>query len=229
MFATATQVARSILTCAVITLSISAADADTIRLTHAGHASGRLAGVDFPDSAFVIEATADTADRQAMEGGTFVLVHDAASISIKGLGTFDFITPTQTFVNNEVAVVGISVENAFDLVDGPFDEVFATWDMLGSIGPISGDGIVLQWMTEDVITSGGVLVLNDGTPVITFTAEVANSCYADLNGDAAIDLFDFLAFTNLFNAQDPDADCDQSGAFDLFDFLCYTNAFNEGC
>jgi hypothetical protein len=54
-------------------------------------------------------------------------------------------------------------------------------------------------------------------------------CYADFTGDGALDLFDFLAFVNTFNAGDPDADCDDGGTFDLFDFLCFTNAFNAGC
>jgi len=45
-----------------------------------------------------------------------------------------------------------------------------------------------------------------------------------------LDLFDFLAFVNSFNAGEAGpADCDGSGALDLFDFLCYTNAFNLGC
>jgi hypothetical protein len=221
--------AAGTLAAAIALTALSATHADTIRLTHAGHASGRLAGVEFPDSSFIIEATADTADRQVLEGGTFVLVHDAASISIKGLGTFDFVTPTQTFVNNEFTVVGVSVENAFDLVDGPFDGAFATWDMLSPIGPISGDGLVLQWMTEDVLTTGGVLVLDDGKPSVTFTADVVRSCDADLNADGVLDLFDFLAFTNLFNSQDAGADWNADGVFDLFDFLGFVNSFNAGC
>jgi hypothetical protein len=54
-------------------------------------------------------------------------------------------------------------------------------------------------------------------------------CYSDLNGDTVLDLFDFLEFTNLFNAGDDVADCEDDGVLDLFDFLCYTNAFNAGC
>lgn len=54
-------------------------------------------------------------------------------------------------------------------------------------------------------------------------------CDADLDGNGVLDLFDFLAFTNLFNAGDPAADCVADGTFDLFDFLCYVNLFNAGC
>src|SRR5262249_22122943 len=54
-------------------------------------------------------------------------------------------------------------------------------------------------------------------------------CYPDFDANGSLDLFDFLAFVNAFNAADPRADCDQNGVFDLFDFLCFVNAFNAGC
>jgi hypothetical protein len=68
---------------------------------------------------------------------------------------------------------------------------------------------------------------NGGT--VTLLDLGGNACYADLNGDTVLDLFDFLEFTNLFNAGDDLANCDGQGGLDLFDFLCYTNAFNAGC
>lgn len=54
-------------------------------------------------------------------------------------------------------------------------------------------------------------------------------CYADFNEDGALDLFDFLAFVNDFNAGGSRSDCDGNRTWDLFDFLCYVNAFNAGC
>jgi hypothetical protein len=54
-------------------------------------------------------------------------------------------------------------------------------------------------------------------------------CEPDINGDGILDLFDFLAFQNLFVAQDPKADFDHNGVFDLFDFLAYQNSFLAGC
>lgn len=50
---------------------------------------------------------------------------------------------------------------------------------------------------------------------------------ADLNGDGVLDLFDFLEFTNLFNAGDPLADYTDDCTLDLFDFLAFVNAFNK--
>ncbi|MEQ9095836.1 MAG: DUF1028 domain-containing protein [Phycisphaerales bacterium] len=59
--------------------------------------------------------------------------------------------------------------------------------------------------------------------------EVTGGCYADLDGDGSLTIFDFLAFQNLFDASDPIADCDGSGSLDIFDFLCFQNAFDAGC
>ncbi|MEQ8318189.1 MAG: GC-type dockerin domain-anchored protein [Phycisphaerales bacterium] len=55
------------------------------------------------------------------------------------------------------------------------------------------------------------------------------TCYADLNGDSQLDIFDFLEFQNLFDAGDDQADCDDNGTLDIFDFLCFQNAFDAGC
>ena len=69
------------------------------------------------------------------------------------------------------------------------------------------DGI--RWAVTDVVCGDG--------------------CYADFNGDGTLDFFDFLAYTNSFNAGEDNADCDNGGNLDFFDFLCYTNEFNAGC
>jgi hypothetical protein len=58
---------------------------------------------------------------------------------------------------------------------------------------------------------------------------LGDQCLPDLDGNGVLDLFDFLAFTNLFNAGDPGADLDDDGFLDLFDFLAFNNMFNAGC
>jgi hypothetical protein len=63
----------------------------------------------------------------------------------------------------------------------------------------------------------------------TWVFRCAAPCYPDLDGNGVLDLFDFLAFVNAFNAGGGGADCDGSGELDLFDFLCFVNAFNAGC
>ena len=54
-------------------------------------------------------------------------------------------------------------------------------------------------------------------------------CAADLDQTGTADLFDFLAFVNLFNDNDPAADCTADGMLNLFDSLCFTNLVNQGC
>jgi hypothetical protein len=71
--------------------------------------------------------------------------------------------------------------------------------------------------------------LKDIYEVDTVRAIAVGGCEADLDGNGELELFDFLTFVNLFNANDPAADCDPDGVFDLFDFLCFTNQFNAGC
>ncbi|MFG0284948.1 MAG: GC-type dockerin domain-anchored protein [Phycisphaerales bacterium JB039] len=58
---------------------------------------------------------------------------------------------------------------------------------------------------------------------------IGSPCRADLTGDGALDLFDFLQFQNLFAVGDPIADFTGDGIFDLFDFLAFQNEFAMGC
>jgi hypothetical protein len=55
------------------------------------------------------------------------------------------------------------------------------------------------------------------------------TCRADLDGDGALTIFDFLAFQNAFDTGDYRADFDSDGAFTIFDFLAFQNAFDGGC
>ncbi|MEQ9096196.1 MAG: GC-type dockerin domain-anchored protein [Phycisphaerales bacterium] len=57
----------------------------------------------------------------------------------------------------------------------------------------------------------------------------AGACIADLDGDGALTLFDFLAFQTLFDAGDLAADFDGDDELTLFDFLAFQNAFDAGC
>ncbi|OAB55136.1 hypothetical protein AY599_19165 [Leptolyngbya valderiana BDU 20041] len=64
----------------------------------------------------------------------------------------------------------------------------------------------------------------DGQATLTIVA-----CRADINGDGALDLFDFLAFFNAFDAGEPIADFDFDGALTGLDFLAFQNRFGAGC
>jgi hypothetical protein len=152
--------------------------AGLIVLTHTGTGSidGSLGGGNFSTTSFTITATGNTAQRDTFDDGYFI-DHASASITIDGQGTFDFTTPTRTFVNNTLGIVGFARAGAIgdDLYDGPTNSVFSTWDMMSSIGPIVGDTELTQWhggSYGDIVTSGGVLVFDDATITGTFEAVV---------------------------------------------------------
>ena len=65
--------------------------------------------------------------------------------------------------------------------------------------------------------------------VYTPTQVLVVMCYADCDGNAALDFFDFLCFQNDFAAGADYGDCDLSGSLDFFDFLCFQNKFVTGC
>ncbi len=70
-----------------------------------------------------------------------------------------------------------------------------------------------------------------GTPSLgTYTIELLSvECVAELDGDGVLTIFDFLEFSNLFDAGDLRADLDGDGSLTIFDFLAYQDAFADGC
>ena len=163
------------LSAALFALS-STALTQAITLVHEGTSSGSLGGVPFASTDFTITCIADVSNRET--GVVFVgywIDHTSVSIDIAGVGTVDVTTPTRTFVNNAVNIVGFSraTMGGLDLFNGPIDSALATWDMTTSIGPLTGSGQTLQWTFGDVFTSGGVLDMNsNGGLPCEFTATV---------------------------------------------------------
>jgi hypothetical protein len=149
--------------------------ADPITFIHTGSGSGTLGGAEFGAVAplpFTITATGDTDDRQTAPHGVFFIDHLTASISIDGLLDSALLIETRTYVNNTIGSVGFSRAGVggFDLFNGP--QIPLPWDMLTTIGPISGNGFLTQWTSNDVLTTGGVLVFNQGDSSATFQAIV---------------------------------------------------------
>ncbi|PQA87907.1 hypothetical protein CW354_06055 [Marinicaulis flavus] len=167
----------------------SAAHAAPITFTHeATSGGGTLDGAAFDGGAIVITAAADTDDIVDVGGGTYAVEHLAASIAIDGLGVFDFISPTRTFVNN--GFVGFSRSangglNGADLLNGPAG--LGAYDLTTSIGPSTGGGNFLQWAVSAVLTDGGVLEFASVGTDITFTAVVGD--VSDVPLPAAFPLF----------------------------------------
>jgi len=154
-----------------------AASAVPITFIHQGVGSGSLASAPFSTRGFAITAAGDTSQRVGVAGVGYYIDHLSAQIEIDGLGLFLFATPTRTFVNQTAPSAGFSRagERGLDLFNfnGPEASVFATWGMTTSIGPVSGTGLLTQWNSPPVETSGGVLFFNVDTSVpAVFTAVI---------------------------------------------------------
>lgn len=160
---------------AVAVTSPDKVSAATIVFTHEGSSStpitGTLDGTAFSTTGFVIEAVADTDDIESFGSGVSI-DHLSATIEILGLGTYDFLSPTRTFSNISSQVVGFSRGGLFgsDLFNGPRD---IGPDLLSNFGPASGNGNIIQWTQDDILTSAGILNLNNASITATFTATVA--------------------------------------------------------
>lgn len=164
----------AIMTALILGAMTAGASADPIEFTHEGNGSGTLNGTPFVARDFVITAFGDTTSRLSHGNGWYI-DHTSASISITGLGVLDFLTGTRTFVNTGNNKVGFSRAGRNpDLFNGPTDTVFNSWDMLTSIGPVTGPGYLLQWgLSPQPNTNAGILYFNDATGInTTFTAEV---------------------------------------------------------
>jgi hypothetical protein len=59
--------------------------------------------------------------------------------------------------------------------------------------------------------------------------ELDSSCPADLDRDGQLTIFDFLAFTSLFDDGAPEADFEPDGELTIADFLAFQNEFDAGC
>ncbi len=59
--------------------------------------------------------------------------------------------------------------------------------------------------------------------------ELDAGCRADLDRDGQLTIFDFLAFTSLFEGLAPEADFVPDGEFTIADFLAFQNEFDVGC
>ena len=155
-----------------------AANASPIVFTDVTTASGTIGSTSFTNELITISAVADTSNILPFGGG-FSLDNSSASVTIGSLGTFTFITGTRFFVSQTSVppTVGFSHSSlGIDLIEGPMNSAFSSWNMLTSIGPITGEGaITFAWKQAPVVTNGGTLVLDggSGSGMVTFSAALA--------------------------------------------------------
>jgi len=140
--------------------------------TFTGIATGTIGESTFTSAEFVITGNADTSEIEAYSDG-FVVNHSSASIFIAGLGSFTFLTPTASFVNNTNGTVGFGRAGGADLYDFEVDVPGAdTWDMQTSFS-FEAFAILIQWADSPVDTSGGVIEIQTNPEVSgTFSSVV---------------------------------------------------------
>ncbi len=161
----------------------SSAVAAPITYTYTGVGSGTIGALSFTNQPFVIRATGDTSSRIGSSSTFFSIINISADISIGALGDFTFLTPTE-FFNNPSSQLGFANASGLTLYGLLPNAQLQAWDMLSSIGPISGTAGLGQWTISPINTSGGVLVFNPGSSAATFQAAVGTTIIS-VSGPAA--------------------------------------------
>ncbi len=148
----------------------------SITITQTGIGTGSIGGVPFTAEPLVITSIGDTSERVSVSAGFYYVPSDSAYISINGVGTYQFITATDVFING--GSVGLQrAPEGFDLLG--LKRGFGSWDMLSSIGPITGTAELEQWESTSnfdfppVVTTGGTLIFPDQYTSTTFQATVS--------------------------------------------------------
>ena len=101
-------------------------------------------------------------------------------------------------------------------------------------GPADIDATGVCWGTTVPVAIAARISAGTDEPglgIVRFDPVAADCdvCRTDLDGDGALTVFDFLAFSGLFGLGDPQADFDGDGRFTLFDFLAFQAEFDAGC
>jgi hypothetical protein len=165
------------------TMAAATAFAVPILFTHTGTgADGTIGSTAFSNAAISITNIGNTDDRTAFAQGysTNNLTSTISIASTAFTGVLTFTTQTLTFVNQTAQIVGFTAlfpgppAFGFDLYDGPASAVFATWDMLTSIGPIAGPMLLEQWNFPVMTNAGRLTFLTESIPG-TFQAVVGTA------------------------------------------------------
>ncbi len=100
--------------------------------------------------------------------------------------------------------------------------------------PADIDATGVCWGTSVPVAIGSRIYDGRDAPglgIVSFdpVAPDCDDCRVDLDGDGALTLFDYLAFSGLFGLGDLQADFDGDGELTIFDFLIYQTEFDAGC
>jgi hypothetical protein len=169
----------------------SQANADQITITESASSAAGFApvGGEFFDKTVTVTFVGDTSNVLSMSScpspasDTFCIVSPlfagTTTIKIAGIGTFTFVDPTYTFVNQTDGIAGIVDNNGtLQAVLDTVNSSFETYTLMTSIGPLSG---------EALFAFGGVFAETTEGPLhLEFTSSTTSTYTATIAGTTAV-------------------------------------------
>lgn len=135
-----------VMTAVLLTVLTINANATPISFVQTGLGSGSFFGTAFSDTPFIINAVGDTStihwDARLGERVGHQINLVSASITVGNEWTVFFPREfAQLVVHNELRSIFFNVTppDGWTLLGGPTSSLFADWDMLSSIGPVTGE------------------------------------------------------------------------------------------
>jgi hypothetical protein len=166
---------------AALMFGASAGTAQTLTCTFQFTGSGTLGTQTFTNASVMITAVSTT----VRNTGELVADSSSASLSIAGIGNFQFTGQTLTFEtaapynlppgSNVTETIGFGVLNGGMVsVNRPMTNT-TLWNMLTSIGPLTSGGAILNWNISPALTTGGTLNIYTANPQVTFQATLTGT------------------------------------------------------
>lgn len=88
----------------------------------------------------------------------------------------------------------------------------------------------IRFIADDIGAASIIEAGIDGVTLETFTCgDPAPACPCELTGDDTLDVFDLLAYLDLWFASDPAADLNNTANVDVFDLLTYLDCWFQAC
>ena len=156
----------------MLVLLTGAVGAATMQYSFTGVGTGTLDATAFEQNPFTIIGRADPANIADCGLDCRYVDFASAEVSLAGLGSFTILSPTRVFNNRGNLGLSRGGADGADLIDAFL--VPQLYDFASPLGPVNGLVAFLQWQgdgADDVLTSGGVLVFNDGDTDGSFTVQ----------------------------------------------------------
>jgi hypothetical protein len=147
----------------------------TLTCTFQFTGSGKLGTSTFADAAITITTVGNTANRYVVYDGS-VIRNDSTSISISGMGTFQFLSPSQLsnllISSADQPTIALTDIGGNVFVQAPNNQY--EWDMLAAMGPFTFSGTLSPYgVAPQALTNAGTLTFNEGYLPIVFRATIA--------------------------------------------------------